>query len=88
MTDYIKGLLSYVSKYLMAMELAGQSRNVFKVLYEPHDGIHHSTEVTVYANPEFTEIMKEGGDSDGEAKEMGEVDRSGTSEDKIGRAHV
>lgn len=80
MTEYVKRLLSYVSRYFYAMRIAGQNRDIYKILYEPHDGVHHSTEVTLYANPEFEDVIEESDISNAE-EGMEEMDNSGASED-------
>ena len=67
MKAFIKEMLVHISNYLIAMENAGNHHDIYKIIHYPNDGMHHSFEVTLYANPEIDEINREESDiPDGE----------------------
>lgn len=54
----------YLLYSMLAMEAAGDRRDIYRIVFEPHDGLHHSGTYEVYANPEFSDIPGETEDSD------------------------
>lgn len=49
----------YLLYSMLAMEAAGDRRDIYRIVFEPHDGLHHSGTYEVYANPEFSDIPDE-----------------------------
>ena len=59
MDNYVKARMLYLLYSMLAMEAAGDRRNIYQIVFEPHDGLHHSGTYEVYANPEFSDIPDE-----------------------------
>lgn len=59
MDNYVKVRMLYLLYSMLAMEAAGDRRDIYRIVFEPHDGLHHSGTYEVYANPEFSDIPDE-----------------------------
>lgn len=64
MDNYVKVRMLYLLYSMLAMEAAGDRRDIYRIVFEPHDGLHHSGTYEVYANPEFSDIPDETEDPD------------------------
>lgn len=59
MDNYVKVRMLYLLYSMLAMEAAGDRRDIYRIVFEPHDGLHHSGTYEVHANPEFSDIPDE-----------------------------
>ena len=73
MDNYVKVRMLYLLYSMLAMEEAGDRRDIYWIVFEPHDGLHHSGTYEVYANPEFSDIPDEAEEETDETAEEPEL---------------
>lgn len=74
MDKYVKARILYLLYNMLAMEAAGDRRDIYHILFEPHDGLHHSHTYDVHAAPEFSDIFEESNETANEPNLKGEND--------------
>lgn len=58
MRPNVKARMVYLLYAVLAMQRSGERRDIYRIVYEPQDGVRHSSEYEVYANPEFCEEIE------------------------------